>query len=317
MQRLDIRDKNKELLRVNPIWDGGMVRSMSAGNVLWDFDQLKVPKLWGRYGVMGEGVKAAVIDSGIDYNHIRFKRNPARTVTFIAGDRTNGLDGNGHGTWVCGKMGGSGIGIAPKIDLASLRTLDSNGSGYSFYTTNALEWVWKHNAYHVVNMSLGSFGSSPAQAKICKKLWEQGVIVIAAAGNEDTEQKSYPAAYDGVIAVAAIDKGSKRAWFSNYGDHILVSAPGVSCYSTYVGGGFRKLQGTSMASPTCAGLACLGVSLILKRKGLYYDRRRIRDIIWKCLGESATDLGKIGRDKHYGFGGINGVRFMHMIEDRC
>jgi subtilisin family serine protease len=309
-------DKNKDmgLTSINPIWSGppeGKMQADSMGSILWDFDKLKIPKLWTNYGVFGQGVNVSLIDSGIQTSHHLFAHSQVKALSFMHND-SSPEDGNGHGTWCCGKIGANGVGIAPKCRMHSLRTLDDGGSGYNFWTTNALKWVNQQPDPHIVNMSLGSFSSSTEQATICKELYDKGCIIVAAAGNENTIQKSYPAAYDGVLAVAATDSSENRAWFSNYGEHVALSAPGVSCYSTYPHNNFRKLQGTSMASPTVAGLLTLGMSYLLK-KNPSIARSTMRDIIISSIQNTAIDLGSAGKDYYYGYGGIHGENFMAAV----
>lgn len=305
-------DKNQKM-SAHPIWDGAPTTNMtSVGNILWDFDRLRVPSLWAKYGCKGESVNVYVIDSGLDPSHHLFAHSKPKTVSFL-GDDQDPKDYNGHGTWVCGKIGAQGVGIAPKCRMTSLRTLDAYGSGYTYYTTDALRWIAQQPDPHIINMSLGSSYNSPAQDAICQELYDRGCLIIAAAGNENTEDYSYPAAYDSVMAVAAIDSNLNRAWFSNYGEHIVVSAPGVSCYSTYLNGQFRKLQGTSMASPTVAGLLTLGASYLLK-KNPSMGRATMRDMLTKALTDTALDLGTTGQDDYYGYGGIQGDKFMAQLE---
>ena len=303
--------KDPKKIELSPPWDGPVATAAGMSeNPLWDFEQIEVPHLWAKYAVDGKGVNAFVIDSGIVPHHL-FSHKPFVALSFLD-DTTDPHDANGHGTWCCGKIGAKGVGIAPGCTLHSLRTLDDQGNGYTYYTTDALRWINRHPDPHIVNMSLGSTYNSVQQAKACKDLWDRGCLVIAAAGNEDTNDLSYPAAYDGVVAVAATDSLKKRAWFSNYGDHIVVSAPGVSCYSTYLNSQFRKLQGTSMASPTVAGLLALGYSWLLKNKP-GWPRTEMRDHLIDCLKRTAIDLGQAGKDDFHGYGGINGPGFMAAV----
>lgn len=312
---VDIKaDDDDGIIGVNPIWDGPEVQGLSVNDTLWDFDLLKIPSIWSKYGVQGEKVNVYVIDSGCDPNHFAFAHSPIKSYSFL-GTNNSPMDGNGHGTWCCGKIGAQGVGIAPKSRVTSLRTLDDNGSGYTRYSTNALRWIASQPDPHIVNMSLGSTHYSPAQQEICRELRDRGVLIVAAAGNENTQQNSYPAAYDGVMAVAAMDKYDQRAWFSNYGEHVAVAAPGVSCYSTYLSRNYRKLQGTSMASPTVAGLLTLGASLLLK-KNPSIGRAVMRTLLVETLKETAMDLGQPGKDLYYGYGGIQGHKFMEKLNSK-
>ena len=307
-------EEKDKIASVNPDWVGPVMDGLSVGDTLWDFDQLKIPSLWSKYGVKGEKVNVYVIDSGCTPDHFAFAHSPVKAHSFIRGNNSPN-DGNGHGTWCCGKIGAAGVGLAPKSRITSLRTLDDNGSGYTHYTTAALRWVAAQPDPHIVNMSLGSTHYSSEQARICRDLHARGVLLVAAAGNENTRSDSYPAAYDGVLAVAAIDKNENRAWFSNYGDHVAVAAPDVSCYSTYLSKTYRKLQGTSMASPTVAGLLALGASLLLK-KNPSIGRAVMRYILQSTLQETAIDLGQKGKDLYYGYGGIQGAEFMAKLNTK-
>jgi len=300
-------------IKLSPEWDGPEIETLSENDTLWDFDQLKIPELWAKYGVSGEKVNVYVIDSGCAH-HFAFAASPVARHSFLNRNNDPG-DGNGHGTWVCGKIGAQGVGLAPKCKMTSLRALDSNGSGYTYYTTNALKWIAQQPDPHIVNMSLGSTHYSKEQAELCRELADRGVLLVAAAGNENTIQDSYPAAYDGVLAVAATDVNDNRAWFSNYGDHIAVAAPGVSCYATYLNETYRKLQGTSMASPTVAGLLALGASLVLK-KNPSIDRKDMQKLLTETLKETAEDLGTTGKDDYYGYGGIQGDKFMEKLDSK-
>jgi len=298
-------------MRAAPDWVGPEVKSLT-GDALWDFELLQIMKIWNRFGVKGLGANVYVIDSGIDASHNAFAHHTNLVQeTFLPGGH-NPKDGNGHGTWVCGKIAGLGIGIAPRCNLHSLRTLDNAGTGSTSFSTAALEWVLKQKDPHVVNLSLGGTEQSERQKDVIKRLWDRGVLVIAAAGNAGSPVKLYPAGYDTLIAVAADTMSGDHAEFSNYGDHIDISAPGVACYSTYLRGTFRKMQGTSMATPIVAGVVALGYSYAL-RVAPELTAAEIRARIWGALTGSARDLGPVGRDQFHGFGGINGVAFMERL----
>ncbi len=291
---------------INPIWEGGMMSSVD--DKLWDFEYLGLPKLWDKYGVKGEGVNVYVIDTGIS-RHKAYANN-YRMYSFV-GDG-NPLDRNGHGSWCCGKIFAQDVGIAPYCSMTSLKALSDEGSGAYKWISDSLEFILREDKAHIVSMSLGGGWKDKTQEKLINTLRDRGVIVLAAAGNEDTSELSYPAAFDGALAVAAHDKNNKRAYFSNYGDHIIVSAPGVACYSTYLDS-YRKLAGTSMATPTVAGLMALGASLLLKNNPKI-DRHVMQKMLVKALVDTAMDLGVEGKDPFYGFGGLNGEKFMDYLK---
>jgi hypothetical protein len=127
------------------------------------------------------------------------------------------------------------------------------------------------------------------------------VLLVAAAGNEHGGPVIYPAAYDSVIAVSAVDASDKLAEFSSVGEQVELAAPGVSITSTYVGGGYATASGTSMACPHVAGAA----ALVLSAEG---SGARTR------LQSTAVDLGTPGRDVKYGYGRVNAAGAAGVID---
>ena len=178
-------------------------------------------------------------------------------------------DDNGHGTHVAGTIGaiadGVGVaGVAPNVAIHSVRMLGADGSGYFSDVLMAVEYVLLHPEIRVVNMSLG--GPKDASMNVIKdalqKLEDSGVVVCIAAGNEAQDTNNVaPAGFDLGIVVSAYDTDPSDngpidqgfAWFSNYGTAVDIAAPGTSIYSTYPGGNYEYLDGTSMATPHVAG----------------------------------------------------------------
>ncbi|MEA2463202.1 MAG: in, partial [Acidobacteriota bacterium] len=190
-------------------------------------------------------VNVAVIDTGIDYNHPELKAIYAGGYNVFT--KTNDpMDDHGHGTHVSGTIAAADnsigvLGIAPNnVRLWSVKMLNAGGSGESEGMIAALEWVIKKKqelgGRWVVNMSLGSNQQSEAEREVFARVTEQDIIVVAAAGNASTAGNpapvSFPAAYPGVHAIAAIDKDRKLAFFSCQGPEIDFAAPGVDVLST-------------------------------------------------------------------------------------
>lgn len=215
-------------------------------------------------------VHVAVIDTGIDGGHpdLSVVAHADVVAESTPSDAHDG-DPNGHGTHVAGTIGalanGDGVaGVAPGVSLHSVRVLGTNGSGYYSDIIAGIEYVLEHPEIRVVNMSLGgpkSSATDPMQEAI-QRLEDAGVIVCIAAGNESQNTSNVaPAGYDSGIVVSAYSVGEDGfAWFSNYGDEVDIAAPGTSIYSTYPGGGYESLDGTSMATPHVAGAAALFVA---------------------------------------------------------
>jgi len=113
----------------------------------------------------------------------------------------------------------------------------------------------------VISMSWGLTTPSPIIEQVAIPYAQsQDCVLIAAAGNEGSDSEHYPAAYDGVIAVAASDESDGKASFSNYGSWVHIAAPGISIYSTYFDDTYADMYGTSMATPFVAGVAGLILS---------------------------------------------------------
>lgn len=236
----------------------------------------------------GYDVKVAVIDTGIDYTHPEIRDNFGREKGYNFVDGKEPYDDNGHGTHVSGIIAGKEYGIATDCQLYSLKVLNQNGEGTEADSMAAIEWALKKNA-DIVNMSLGSPVASAAFEDMCYYARSQGLLLVAAAGN-DGYGASYPAAFDdAVIAVAAVDYNNDHADFSNIYETNDISAPGVDIVSSYRGG-YAALSGTSMAAPHVTGSLAIALGL----SG--------RDDPEEIMEKTAIHLGE--RDE-YGAGLIN------------
>lgn len=168
-----------------------------------------------------------------------------------------------HGTHVAGcatmacdnGYGGAATGWAARI-MAVKCAPDSDPNsithGFQGITYSA------DNGCKVINLSWGR-GGGPSQGEqnIITAAYNLGAVVVAAAGNESSPYRHYPAAYAHVVSVAATDENDHIAYFSNYGDSVDICAPGVGVFSTWAHSSFSALDGTSMASPVTAGVVCL------------------------------------------------------------
>ena len=228
-------------------------------------------------------VDIAVIDTGIDPKHPDL--NVVGGVNCVPGDLPFN-DLNGHGSHVAGiaaaKDNSAGVvGVAPGARLWAVRVLTSQGMGTESSVICGIDWVTAHAAtIEVANMSLGGPGPKGSctdggmRAAICRST-AAGVTYVVAAGNNATDARFFaPANYDEVITVSAIaDFDGKPgglgaptcpfgvddtfASYSNYGADVDLTAPGVCVRSTWLGGGYNTISGTSMASPHVAGAAAL------------------------------------------------------------
>lgn len=206
-------------------------------------------------------VAIAVLDTGIREDHEDLQGKVTNSVNYT-NSSTNG-DVHGHGTHVAGSAAAltnnqKGVaGTCPGCTLYNVKVLDDKGSGAWSWIANGITWA-ADNGAKVINMSLGGSGGSGTVENAVNYAWGKGVVVVAAAGNSNTNARFYPAAYPNVVAVGATDRNDAKASFSNYGSSwVDVAAPGVGILSTTKDGGYQAWNGTSMATPHVAGEAGL------------------------------------------------------------
>ena len=219
----------------------------------------------------------AVVDTGIQRNHPDLDAKIVAGYDYIELDAAPD-DGNGHGTHVAGTAAAEtgnatgGAGTCPGCALMPVRVLDNAGSGTLVSIANGITYAADHGA-KVINLSLGGGGAATLQAAV-DYAWGRGAFLACAAGNGGTSStaSAYPAAYGNCFAVASTDAADARSSFSNYGPWVEAAAPGSSIYSTWIGGIYSTMSGTSMATPHVAGLAGL-----LASQGL--SNAQIRDRI--------------------------------------
>lgn len=240
--------------------DDGLPPGVDAAELPWGIRRVDAAAAWAT--TQGEGVKVAVVDTGIDSDHPDLKGRVAGGYCALSGCKS-WKDENSHGTHVSGTIAGAldgkGVaGVAPKASLYAVRVLDKNGGGSLISVIKGLIWCGKNNM-QVANMSLGSSRGSFFMHWAVKYATKRGVVIIAAAGNSGSSV-GYPASYSETIAVAASDDKDQIAKFSSRGPQVDFIAPGVKVKSSIPGGGYAEYSGTSMATPHVTGLAALAVS---------------------------------------------------------
>jgi len=234
----------------------------------WGPQDIHCPKAWDN-GVGSTEVTLAIVDTGVDYHHEDLSARYIGGRDIVNNDN-DPMDDNGHGTHCAGIAAGTinnekGIAGIAQVSIMAVKVLNSIGSGSYSDVADGIVYA-ADNGADVISLSLGGPTSAGVLEDACNYAWQNGAVIVAAAGNDGTTNKLYPAAYDNVIAVAANDKKDERAWFSNYGDWVDVSAPGVNIFSTYPhdnsrpDGKYKYLSGTSMACPHVAGVAALAKS---------------------------------------------------------
>ncbi|TFF68225.1 hypothetical protein EU520_00690 [Candidatus Thorarchaeota archaeon] len=287
----------------------------------WGVDDVQAERVWGGQedakdvvagNVAGNGVKVAILDTGIDYGHPDLDDVYAGGYDFVDNDN-DPKDGNGHGTHCAGIVAaednGEGvIGVAPMASVYAVRVLDDRGSGYTSDIIAGIDWA-VDNGMDVVSMSLGGGSYDSAFDNAINQAYSAGVVVVAASGNDGTGTISYPAAYTNAIAVGAIDSSHNLASFSNYGDEQEVVAPGVNIYSTMptyrvtltswwygYSMNYDQMSGTSMACPMVAGVVAL-----IRDANPDLNPSEVRNI----LQTTSVDLGASGWDQYFGYGEVD------------
>lgn len=215
----------------------------------------------------GAGVTVAVLDTGVQLDHVHLvdALTPAGYDFVdddpIAEDSFNGLDddndgwideGAGHGTHVAGIIHL----VAPEALILPVRVLDSEGQGNYYALAEAIDYAADQGA-QVMNLSLGTTVDSDLLQEVVAEATAAGVVLVAAAGNLNSNAVQYPAANPDVLAVTAVGPLAVKADFANYGEWVDMAAPGESITSTFPVDGYAQWSGTSMATPFVAGQAAL------------------------------------------------------------
>ncbi|WP_140321960.1 S8 family serine peptidase [Oceanobacillus rekensis] len=259
----------------------------------WNIISTGIDSAWEE-GFTGKNVNVAIIDTGI---------SPHTDLTISGGTSTvdyteEWLDDSGHGTHVAGIIGSKRndfgiVGVAPDVNLYAVKALDANGEGTLTDLLEAIEWSMNNNM-NIINLSLDTDTSSESMQNLLKKAYDSGILIVGVSGNNGNSV-TYPAKYDSVIGVSAVDGRLNIAGFSSTGPEVEFSAPGINIISTYLNDSYGTSSGTSQASPHIAGMLA-----ILKQKYPGMTSSELRaELIYHV-----QDLGSAGRDTLYGHGFI-------------
>lgn len=203
-------------------------------------------------------VYVAVVDTGVDASHPFFEGRvePTRINTSGSGTRNSSADDNGHGTQVAGVIADSTL---ENVIIKPYKVLDMHGNGTVISLAAGINCAVK-DGVDVINVSAGFYEDSPVLKAAVENAQENDIVVVSAAGNNNTDEPMYPSSYESVIRVAAVTDQNVVANFSNYGG-IDIAAPGFSILTTTLNGGYMSADGTSLASPFVAAVAAtiLGV----------------------------------------------------------
>ncbi len=278
----------------------------------WSLAAYQIPDLWKQ--TAGQGVRVAVLDTGIDATHPDLA--PALDdVKDFTGSAFGTTDRVGHGTHTAGTIaarnqGVAVVGVAPQCRLLIGKVLGDDGSGIDQNVASGIDWAVQSGA-DVISMSMGSPVPSPAIQQSLVAAIAAGKFVICAAGNDGRgasddgtpDEVDYPGRWPQAIAVGAVDEQGQVADFSSRGSEVCVAAPGVNIVSTFPGGGYAQLSGTSMATPFVTAVVALKLAEYRAGGGSTTPIALAQLRQW--LAQTATPAGTAGHNDEYGWGLIN------------
>ena len=293
----------------------------------WSLQRLVFDQLW--QDTKGKGVRVAVIDTGVDTTNPQLREAVDRSsgidllpalnpdgskakgkAKAKRGDGTTDLIG--HGTKVAGiiaarpRKGTGFVGLAPEATIIPIRQNDDKGNGTAATMAEAIRHAVKKHA-RVINISQDTAKPLRADSELGRAVSEalkNDIVVVASAGNDGLTAQvkaTYPAAYPGVLAVAASDRNDERAPFSQTGDFVGVAAPGVDMVSTVPKGGQCVDNGTSFSAPYVAGVAAL-----IRAKHPRWTQAQVVAQI-----EQTAERAVNGRDDFIGWGVVDPVRALN------
>ncbi|WP_226036356.1 S8 family serine peptidase [Aquibacillus saliphilus] len=262
----------------------------------WNIEAIGSTFAWEE-GYTGEGVKVAVIDTGISPHEDLTIAGGFSTVDYT----TEWLDDNGHGTHIAGIIGSlknntGVVGVAPNVSLYAVKGLDDQGEGNMTDLIEAIDWSIQ-NEMDIINFSFGTKNESDAYRAITEEAYNNNILMVGSGGNDGSDVPvTFPAAYQDVIAVSAVNEELQITEFSSAGVEIEFAAPGVNVLSTSLNNSYVYRDGTSQSAPHVTGMLAL-----LKQKFPDMTNRELREE----LKNYVEDLGEPGRDVSFGHGVLN------------
>jgi thermitase len=251
------------------VWSGGIYQVLPQNTDKWQRMQLEAAHAYAAN--LGEGVKVAVIDSGVDLQHPAFVGSfvPASEMKDYVGNdavpQEEGVLGTGaygHGTSVAGIV----LQIAPKAKILPIRVLGPDGSGDVINVAAAINYAVSKGA-HIINLSLGSDVRSDAIAGAITTATNNGVYVISSSGNAGTQSITYPAREASAdtqagwysVSVGSVKDSDAKSDFSTYGVDLEIVGPGEVVYGPVPGNRLGAWTGTSMSAPMVTGAIALAL----------------------------------------------------------
>jgi len=244
----------------------------------WGVNYIHAPQAW-QISQSSQDVIVAVLDTGIDKDSTSLAQKIIARINFS--DSPTDDDLHGHGTHMAGTI----VAIAPKCQLMSIKVADDAGRCQAQWVAQGIIWATDHGA-DIINLSLCTRSSTRMQQAI-EYAWQNGVTIIAAAGNQGTSDLTYPAYYTSCIAVAAVNENNSLALLSNHGSWVDVSAPGDKIYSQLPQGKYGYKSGTSPAAAHVSGVAALLYSITEDTN----NNGAINDEVRQAIENSCSAIG--------------------------
>lgn len=253
----------------------------------------------------GKGVNIAIINSGVDYNHPEIKERFRCPKGYNFLDKNdNPTDKIGHGTAVAGIVAGKTMGVAPKSNLYALKIKDKGITSTTKDIAKAIKWCIE-NEYKIdidiVNICVGNSIYNENLEEICKEAHKNGIILTAVAGNIGVGQY-FPASYEGVISIAAVNEDNLHCRFSNMWSTVDISAPGINVFTLCLKEetdknyetAYKKSRGTSIATPHVTGVIALAIAY-LKNQRIDYDAEKLEKLMKEHTTKISSENGELIR----------------------
>lgn len=258
----------------------------------WGIDALGIEEWTSSFN--GEKVKVAIIDSGINKNHEDLFGRVVKEFNAIDQEEPI-VDEFGHGTAIAGIIGARHdrvgiVGVAPNVDLYDVKVLNEFGKGDVKDFITAIDWCIEQEV-DIINISFGYQTENTNLKNAIDRAVDEGIIIVAAAGNTYGFGVDYPAKYENVLSISSVNKELKRPSSAARGKIDFV-APGVDILTTNSHGSYSYFTGTSYATAYATGM----IALMLQEDNLSKTE------VISILRENALDLGEDGYDREYGHG---------------
>lgn len=264
----------------------------------WGTNVLNIPTLH-EMGLTGEGIRVAVIDTGIDKEHPDLKGGIAGIVNTT---REAMSATHGHGIGAAGIIGARNntrgiLGTAPECQILGIKSMRETGGGSISEIVDGIEAAMALEV-DVINLSLGTTADVPSLKSVIKEAIQEGIYVVCSAGNSGGDDTVvYPARYTGTFAVGATNQSGKVSAFSSRGTQVDIAAPGERVLTTWKNKSYARVSGTSFSAPYVSGLFAL-----FKQADILVNHTR--------LEATAIDIEEPGKDKKSGWGLINPIYFV-------